>query len=231
MNSFDRLVLRIVCLSSSFVHFKLDFGNGNRSDVTGIGRNKYGFGSLSDPNIQVSYQQQPLVNGFYPHSASNFAFYTNNVLFVGINQVDGGVLGDESTRVHANYIWVRDNMAQYKSKGMRVIIIFSHANLHGARRDYFGIPFMRLMRNQYRDVLALYIHGSGHYFRTYQNSESIPNLMSLQVDQGHKADPLHLSVMYDIGKDEYSIDINKRGGYYENGCRAGNTDKTWSSNY
>ena len=90
---------------------------------------------------------------------------------------------------------------------------------------------MRLMRNQYRDVLALYIHGSGHYFRTYSNSESIPNLMSLQVDQGHKADPLQLSVMYDTGRDEYSIEINKRGGYYDNGCQAGNTDKTWSSSY
>ena len=57
--------------------------------------------------------------------------------------------------------------------------------------------------------------------------------MSLQVDKGHKADPLQpqLSVMYERGKDEYSIDINKCGGYYDDGCRAGNSDKTWSSNY
>ena len=114
-------------LTSIPLYLNLDFGNGKRSDVTGVGPNPNSFGTLSDPNIQVSYQQQPLVNGFYPHSASNFAFYTNNVLFVGINQVDGGALGDESTRVHANYLWVRDNMAQYKSKGMRVLVIFSHA--------------------------------------------------------------------------------------------------------
>lgn len=190
-----------------------------------------GFGTLSNPNINVFYRQHlPTQDGAYPSSAANLAFYTNNVLFVGINQVDGKV-GDEATRVRTNYNWVKSNMDRYKPKGMRVIVIFAHANMGSDRKEHFGSPFMSLMKNQYPDILALYIHGSGHKYATYMNDEDIPNLISLQVDAGDEADPLHISIMQDVVSDEYSVNIDKRDGYYYSGCQTDNMDKTWSSSY
>ena len=57
---------------------------------------------MSDPNINVEYQQQPLDNnGFYPTSAANFVFFTENVLFVGIHQVDQYVGDDVVLRSRA----------------------------------------------------------------------------------------------------------------------------------
>ena len=90
---------------------------------------------------------------------------------------------------------------------------------------------MNLMKDEYPDILALYIHGSGHKYATYMNDEDIPNLISLQVDAGFRADPLHISMMQDIVLDEYSVNIDKRDGYYDDGCQADNMDKTWSSSY
>ena len=186
---------------------------------------------MSDPNIKVEYQQQPLDNnGFYPTSAANFVFFTENVLFVGIHQVDQYV-GDESTRVHNNFNWVKSQMAKYKPLGMRAIVIFAHANMRNDRSTYFGYPFMDLMRNTYPEIMALYLLGSGHSFKTYYDNNNIPNLISLQVDAGDDADPLQISVTHDNQTDEYSFEIDVRRGYYYNGCQTSNMDKTWSSRY
>ena len=158
-----------------------DFGNG-KSKRTGISRNGNGFGTLSDPNISVEYQRQSLTNSNYPSTAGNFAFFTADVLFIGINQVGGGTHGDESTRVHSNYEWVEYNMAEYQPQGMRAVVIFAHATMTSSRRWYFGNPFMSLLRREYPDVIALYIHGDGHNFEINQPDSDNPNLNQLEVD-------------------------------------------------
>lgn len=193
--------------------------------------NGSGFGTLSDPSINVEYQSQRLVNGFYPTSAGNFAFFTENVLFLGINQVGGGPVGDESTRVANNYNWVESNMATFSSQGMRAVVIFAHASMGAARNTHFGNPFKSLLRDQYADTKVLYIHGDGHDFHTYQPDGRNSNLMSLEVNAGEESDPLLISVTHDVVADDFSFQLDVRSGYYFSGCQAGNVDKTWSSNY
>lgn len=207
-----------------------DFGNGD-SQRTDVIPNESGFGTLSDSSIAVEYQREELNSGFYPTSAGNFAFFTEEVLFMGINQVGGGRVGDEATRVHANYRWVRENLARHVSRGMRAMVIFAHASMTSSRRQYFGDPFMRLMRDQYPGIKALYVHGDGHDFELYRPDNSNPNLYALEVDGGDEADPLLISVVHDTVEDEFSFNIDARGGYYHSGCDAGNAEKTWSSNY
>ena len=197
------------------------FGNGNFT-------NENGFGTLSDPNITVDYQ---LEHGNYSSSAGNFAFFTDSVLFMGLNQVGGGLVGDESTRVANNYQWVEENIARHNNTDLRAIVVFAHATMTSQRRRYFGDPFMRLLREEYPNITAIYVHGDGHNFQTNQPDPNNPNLTDLEVDGGDEADPLLISVMHDIEEDMFSFNIDVRGGYYDLGCQAGNVDKTWSSNY
>ena len=149
---------------------------------------------------------------------------------MGINQVGGGTVGDESTRVHGNYKWVESNMAKYYSQGMRAVVVFAHASMVSTRSQYFGTPFMNLLKQKYSSVKALYLHGDGHNFRNYRTDNNL-NLFNVEVEGGEEADPLLISVLHDTAADVFSFKINARGGYYSSGCQAGNFDKTWSSNY
>jgi hypothetical protein len=155
-----------------------------------------------------------------------------NTLFVGINQVGGGTVGDESTRVNGNYIWVQNNMAKYLSRGMRGIVIFAHASMGSSRQQYFGTPFTALLKTSaYAGIKALYVHGDGHEYNAYYPDSNNRNLTSVQVDGGEAANPLLISFVYDTVSNATSYNINRRGGLYIGACPAGNTDKTWSSNY
>ena len=204
------------------------FGNGNMQQRTGVGPNMNSFGTLSDPSIDVAYQTESLINRFYPSTASNFAFLTDNVLFIGINQVGGSSIGDEPARLSGNYQWVEEKMTEYNPK---VLVIFAHARFTGTRWSYFGEPFTRLMQRSYPHVATLYLHGDGHDFSISTPDSSNANLIDLEVDGGEEADPLLVSVMYDSNADTYSFDVDKRGGYYYGGCQTGNIDKTWTSSY
>ena len=151
---------------------------------------------------------------------------------MGIQQVGGGVVGDESSRVGGNYKWVQLNMDKCISRGMRAVVIFAHASMGSERLTYFGSPFMSLLKTTaYSCIKALYIHGDGHEFKSYYPDTSNPNLRSIQVDGGETANPLLISVMHATASDEFSFDVNRRGGLYSGVCQAGNIDKTWSSNY
>ena len=150
---------------------------------------------------------------------------------MGIQQVGGGVVGDESSRVGGNYKWVQLNMDKCISRGMRAVVIFAHASMGSERLTYFGSPFMSLLKTTaYSRIKALYIHGDGHEFKSYYPDTSNPNLRSIQVDGGETANPLLISVMHATASDEFSFDVNRRGGLYSGVCQAGNIDKTWSSN-
>jgi hypothetical protein len=91
----------------------------------------------------------------YPTSASNFAFFYNRILFVGINQV-GGTVGDESVRVDNNFKWVKMNLEKYASQGMKTLVIFAHASMYSARKKHFGTPFLNLLGSDYSDIMVLY---------------------------------------------------------------------------
>jgi hypothetical protein len=205
------------------------FGNGNSTE-TGIGPNSKGFGTLSDVT-EVSYFNQPLEEGNYPATSSNFAFFSDGVLFIGLNQVGGGAIGDEDKRVYGNFVWVEQNMNMYHSKGMRALVIFAQAAMTSSRRAYFGDPFMSLLRDQYPDVATLYIHGDDHTFGLSNPYPDNPNLIGLVLEEGKNADPLLISVNWDTASDEFLFDFDYRGGIYSSGCNANNTDKTWSSDY
>ena len=126
-----------------------------------------------------------------------------------MNQVGGGVVGDEISRVGGNYKWVQYNMAKYVSRGMRAIVLFAHASMGSERETYFGNPFKRLMKSAtYSDIKALYIHGDGHDFYTYSPDVHNRNLFSLQVDGGEEANPLFISVMHDTVDDQVYFEIN-----------------------
>ena len=149
-----------------------------------------------------------------------------------MNQVGGGIVGDEQSRVGGNYKWVQSNMAKYVSRGMQAIVLFAHASMGNERQTYFGNPFKRLLKSAtYSHIKALYIHGDGHDFYTYSPDVYNRNLFSLQVDGGEEANPLLVSVMHDTVDDQVYFEINVRGGGYNGGCQAGNIDKTWSSQY
>ena len=146
--------------SQAFSYWMNNFGNGKKTNGLNTGPNPYGFGTMSDPNIEVDYdfQGNQQSSQIYPSSASNLAFFYEGVLFVGLNQVGGSSVGDESERVANNFNWVRTNMAKYKSQGMRTLIVFAHADMGSARYEYFGRPFQELLRSQYPDMLVVYMY-------------------------------------------------------------------------
>ena len=143
---------------SAFSYWMNNFGNGQKTNGKNTGPNPYGFGTMSNPNIEVIYDEQGNQDGstVYPSSASNFAFYHRRVLFVGINQVSGSDVGDESERVRNNFLWVKNNMEKYASQGMRTLVVFAHSYMSGARQTYFGSPFQELLSNAYPDMLVIY---------------------------------------------------------------------------
>jgi len=215
-------------------HWMNRFGNGEKTNGVNTGKNPHGFGTLSDATVDVEYDYRgnnDAGSRVYPSSATNFSFFRNRVLFVGINQVGGGYLGDEAERVKNNFEWVKENMAYYSSRGMRTVVVFAHAHMEAAREEYFGAPFMRLLRNSYPNVLALYFHGDGHEFEVGYVDSNNRNLIQVQVDSGEIADPILVSIERDSSRSRDKMVIDRRGGRYKNGdCDPGQRDKTWSSN-
>mmetsp|Transcript_13802 Transcript_13802/g.29078 ORF Transcript_13802/g.29078 Transcript_13802/m.29078 type:complete len:555 (-) Transcript_13802:239-1903(-) len=210
-----------------------NFGNGKKTNGVNTGPNPYGFGTLSNPDITVEYDYQGNneSSDVYPSSASNFAFFTEQILFVGINQVGGGYLGDESTRVANNFQWVKANLEKYRPQGLRTLVIFAHAHMISAREEYFGAPFLSLIRESYPDLFVVYLHGDGHEFDVSYADTRNRNVIQIEADSGEKADPILLTITRESEDTKDGLIINRRGGRYAGGdCDPGNREKTWSSN-
>eukprot|EP00585_Thalassiosira_rotula_P025389 CAMPEP_0196250628 /NCGR_PEP_ID=MMETSP0913-20130531/45626_1 /TAXON_ID=49265 /ORGANISM="Thalassiosira rotula, Strain GSO102" /LENGTH=71 /DNA_ID=CAMNT_0041536641 /DNA_START=15 /DNA_END=227 /DNA_ORIENTATION=- len=71
-------------------------------------------------------------------------------------------------------------MAKYHSQQMRAVVVFGHATIVNARRQYFGLPFMKLLRMEYPEVVVLYVHGDGHTFDVNRPDVHNPNLYQLE---------------------------------------------------
>jgi hypothetical protein len=74
------------------------------------------------------------------------------------------------------------------SGGMQAIVIFTHASMGSERLLYFGSTFVTLLRTTaYSDIMALYVCGNGHEFKSYYHDTSNPSLYGIQVDGGESA--------------------------------------------
>lgn len=219
---------------SSFTYWMNNFGNGNKYNWINQGMNPNGFGTFSNRNmrrtLEYDYDGWDQDLQYYPSSASNFAFFIDKVLFVGINQVGGGEIGDESTRVRNNFQWVKSKMEQYAEQDMKTLIVLAHAPMSWARWEYFGMPFQALLRDSYPDILVIYAHGDGHEFNLDRIDRYNPNLYQLECDSGDLGDPLLISIIR-TGSGRDGLNVDRRGGTYINGdCDPDNRDKTWNSN-
>eukprot|EP00804_Cyclotella_cryptica_P023840 CCRYP_018128-RA/>CCRYP_018128-RA protein AED:0.04 eAED:0.04 QI:874/1/1/1/1/1/3/451/571 len=219
---------------SAFAYWMNNFGNGRKYTWINRGPNPNGFGTFSHSNMRTTLEYDDDGSSdssqYYPSSASNFAFFLNKVLFVGINQVGGAEIGDESTRVRNNFNWVKNKMETYAQLDMRSLVVFAHAPMSGARWEYFGQPFQSFLRDNYPDILVLYAHGDGHKFNLERIDKYNANLYDLECDSGDIADPLLITITRS-GSERDGLNVDRRGGRYPDGdCAPDNRDKTWSSN-
>jgi len=218
---------------SAFAYWMNNFGNGEKYTWINQGPNPNGFGTFSNSNMRTTLEYDDMGSNdssqYYPSSASNFAFFINKILFVGINQVGGSDIGDEATRVKNNFEWVKSNMEKYAQQDMRSLVVFAQAPMSGARWEYFGQPFQTLLRNNYPDMLVLYAHGDGHEFNLDRIDKYNANLYDLECDSGDIADPLLITITRS-GSERDGLNVDRRGGRYPDGdCAPDNRDKTWSS--
>eukprot|EP00804_Cyclotella_cryptica_P005252 CCRYP_021229-RA/>CCRYP_021229-RA protein AED:0.15 eAED:0.27 QI:0/1/0.33/1/1/1/3/145/565 len=218
---------------SAFAYWMNNFGNGEKYNWINRGPNPNGFGTFSNSNMRTTLEYDDDGSSdssqYYPSSASNFAFFINKVLFVGINQVGGAEIGDESTRVKNNFEWVKSKMQKYAQQDMRSLVVFAQAPMSGARWEFFGQPFQSFLRNNFPDILVLYAHGDGHEFNLDRIDKYNANLYDLECDSGDIADPLLITITRS-GSERDGLNVDRRGGRYPDGdCAPDNRDKTWNS--
>lgn len=66
-------------------------------------------------------------------------------------------------------------------------------------------------------------HGDGHSFYLKKKN----NLYDLQVESGESADPISIAILRDPSTGDHSLEIDRRAGSYNGGCKSGNSDVTW----
>ncbi|KAL7537013.1 hypothetical protein ACHAWF_005634 [Thalassiosira exigua] len=214
----------------AFSFWMNSFGNGQKTNGRNTGPNPYGFGTLSDVAQTVTYDDQGGNSNStsYPTSASNFAFYINQVLFLGIHQMSKKI-GDEESRAANNFQWVKSNMEKYAAQ-MKTVVIFAHTRLL-INRKYFGFPFQALLKEEYPDVFCLYAHGNDHEFTVGRVDEGNKNLVSLSCDMGKNADPLLVSIFRHPSGERDRLRIDRRGGQYGGSCDGGDEQGTWGPSF
>ena len=171
--------------------------------------NTFGFGTFRSKGIAVERQTD---------RSENFAFFMNNVLFIGLNIIGGKDAGDESVRLVQDFNFTRSKLEHYSDSNydMKATVIFGHAFLRGVRRTYFGNDLFALLRDQYQDLPVMYLHGDGHSACVRYPDKENSNFVDVMVEQGGHASPIKVSVMSNPN-DETDIifDIDKRDGFYE----------------
>lgn len=87
----------------------------------------------------------------------NFAFLERGTLFVGINLIGGiNFYGDEEKRFPQNVKWITEQMTKHQAN-VKALVVFAHADMRTIRKDTFGRPFQRMMRDDYPDIPVLYM--------------------------------------------------------------------------
>lgn len=121
----------------------------------------------------------------------NFSFIKENVLFVGLNIVDGRVHDAANWKQrHAHALdWIRRNLRRYGAE-VSSLVIFGHANPNYKHTDFFD-PFNKDASEFKKPIL--YLHGDGHRW-VYDRPFVAQNILRVQVDQGGIAPPLKVTV-------------------------------------
>ena len=162
----------------------------------------------------------------------NFAFYLNNVLFVGVSLIGGSVLtADIDDRLEDNRDWVTNNLADF-SDTIKAMVVFGHASLVGSssRRSEFGDYFKTLVATQYPSLPVLYMYGDGHSYSKTVDAES--GMLIVRADDGNESRPLRVNVQTGVdGVTGFVID-DRGGSYGDSTCplNPANEEVTWGNN-
>ena len=131
---------------------------------------------------------------YQPEQKENFTWTEGGVLFIGLNIVGGKLHSKKEwkQRLKSNADWMESLLKKNKSKGLKALVIFGHANMniiHPEKFEEFTKRF-RAMAAQFGKPI-LYLHGDGHVWikdRPWKEQ----NILRVQVDAG--AEILKVSV-------------------------------------
>jgi hypothetical protein len=114
-----------------------------------------------------------------PNHTENFSFFSNGIIFVGLNMVGGTVHDDQewAERHVANLEWV-DNAYNTYGTEARVMVVFAHAAPGRQKNDGFYDPFFGMVAEEYSDLRVVLIHRNliSQTAGINENYVSIPNL-------------------------------------------------------
>jgi hypothetical protein len=114
-----------------------------------------------------------------PNHVENFSFFSNGIIFVGINMVGGTVHDDQewAERHAANLEWVENAYNTYGAEA-NVMVVFAHAAPGRWKNAGFYIPFFTAVEEKYNDVRVVLIHRNliSQTAGIDEEYDSIPNL-------------------------------------------------------
>jgi hypothetical protein len=126
-----------------------------------------------DPSPSRSVSRQA------PDHTENFSFFSNEIIFVGINMVGGEVHDDQewAQRHAANLEWVESAYNTYGAEA-RVMVVFAHAAPGHLKNDGFYNPFFLMAGQEFSNLRVVLIHRNLIYQTAgfNQDYDSIPNL-------------------------------------------------------
>lgn len=150
-------------------------------------------------NYETQYWSEPshwnvtTDTGGYPE---NFAFVYNEILFIGINLVDGLVQDNKewSTRQAADLQWIDDNFQQHRDN-IKAFVLFAHAGPDVPTNSGFYEPFKQKVSEEYNQVPVVLIHRNleGEPWSWETTYENIHNL-SVIVVRGSSWPPLMAAI-------------------------------------
>lgn len=132
--------------------------------------------SIMNSELSGSFQRQT-------ERLENFAFWKNEVLFIGLNML-GEKDPEWEKRYHQNLNWFQSHFKTYESEA-RAVVIFAHCI--AASPVYRNIKV--ILRKT--GIPVLYIHGNGHVFKLLSSRDKF---VRIQVDQGSIASPLQITI-------------------------------------
>ena len=122
---------------------------------------------------------------YQPEQQENFTWIEQEVLFVGLNIVGGKVHSKKEwkKRLTSNADWLESLLEQNKSKGLKALVIFGHANMsiHPENFEEFTTKFRKLAAQFEKPIL--YLHGDGHEWKKDRPWKE-KNILRVQVDAG-----------------------------------------------
>jgi hypothetical protein len=114
-----------------------------------------------------------------PDHTENFSFFSNEIIFVGINMV-GGTVHDEqewAQRHATNLEWVESAYNTYSAEA-KVMVVFAHAAPGHSKNDGFYDPFFTMVEQEFSDLRVILIHRNliSQTAGLNEDYDSIPNL-------------------------------------------------------